>query len=323
MIKRTLLLAVVCGFCFNAVAAPTAEERFRDGMAQIDAKCRKRKIGPYLDPSDPQYQEKRRETGCQILTLPTWKRFVEVEGQPEPVPEQWVATPEGKFAHSIKIPNPVPKDSGYKRGMSGEEYFKHLCQSEAGEFVFKKIEKVDGIFQMRTMDRVWDDKLKHLYELEYPSMGSAFYAGPPETMFVRSTRYKYFESARSTWHEKYNVKGSLLRFSGYNEFTDKGMIVSTVESPASRYGFTWRGLRRPHDRENGIAGGEVIVVDLKTNEVLGVRRTYLRSGDARKVEGGIWWLGAHACPAFTRKPYQDPSQQLSNFIESVIKPVNQ
>jgi len=34
------------------------------------------------------------------------------------------------------------------------------------------------------------------------------------------------------------------------------------------------GIKRPHDREMGIAGGELIVLDLETNEVLGVRRGY-------------------------------------------------
>ena len=58
-----------------------------------------------------------------------WTKFVQVDGQPEPVPEQWLATPEGKFAHSIKIPNPVPKDSGYRRGMTSEQYFEHLCRT--------------------------------------------------------------------------------------------------------------------------------------------------------------------------------------------------
>src|SRR5690349_21833710 len=64
-----------------------------------------------------------------------WTKFVQVEGQPEPVPIGWVSTPEGRFAHSIKIPNPVPKDSGYKWWMSSKDYFVHLCEKEAGECI--------------------------------------------------------------------------------------------------------------------------------------------------------------------------------------------
>src|SRR5512147_1589890 len=78
-----------------------------------------------------------------------WTKFVQVDGQPEPVPEQWVATPEGRFAHSIKVPNPVPKDSGYRRGMSSEEYFQHLCRREAGEFIYRTVDNVEGFYFMR------------------------------------------------------------------------------------------------------------------------------------------------------------------------------
>src|SRR5215510_13873626 len=94
----------------------------------------------------------RAETNIREVHQPPpykWTKFVQVDGQPEPVPEQWVSTSEGKFAHSIKIPNPVPKDSGYRSGMSSEEYFKHLCEKEAGEFIFKTVDNVDGFYFMR------------------------------------------------------------------------------------------------------------------------------------------------------------------------------
>src|SRR5712692_7563172 len=34
-----------------------------------------------------------------------------------------LATEEGRFAHGIKIPSSVPTDSGYKPGMTPEQYF--------------------------------------------------------------------------------------------------------------------------------------------------------------------------------------------------------
>ena len=69
------------------------------------------------------------------------------------------------------------------------------------------------------------------------------------------------------------------------------MIDERVKDLKSRYGFTWRGITRPHDRELGIAGGEVHRFDLQTNEVLAVRRGYLRVVErlGRRVEefGGL------------------------------------
>ena len=58
----------------------------------------------------------------------------------------------------------------------------------------------------------------------------------------------------------------------------------------SRYGYVWRGISRSHDRDMGITGGEVIVLDLDTIEVLAVRRGYVR-GDVEKgmeIRGIMW-----------------------------------
>ena len=75
------------------------------------------------------------------------------------------------------------------------------------------------------------------------------------------------------------------------------MIEERVKELKSRYGFTWRGITRPHDRGLGIAGGELIVLDFQTNEVLAVRRGYAASGGKTlETVAGIWWLGAAEMP---------------------------
>src|SRR5438132_13080317 len=51
---------------------------------------------------------------------------------PKMKPADPLATEEGRFSHSIMIPNPVPEDSGYKPDMTPEQYFEHLCKTEAG-----------------------------------------------------------------------------------------------------------------------------------------------------------------------------------------------
>ena len=83
-------------------------------------------------------------------------------------PADPLATEEGRFAHSIKIPNPVPEDSGYKPGMTSREYFNHLCKTEAGEFIYKTVENVEGLFMMRPQKEATDYELEHLYALEDP-----------------------------------------------------------------------------------------------------------------------------------------------------------
>ena len=92
------------------------------------------------------------------------------------------------------------------------------------------------------------------------------------------------------------------------------MIEERVHGLKSRYGFTWRGITRPHDRELGVAGGELIILDVQTNEVLAVRRGYAASGGKTlETVAGIWWLGAGKCP--TNLPGVEPS-----FIHKVLKP---
>ena len=54
------------------------------------------------------------------------------------------------------------------------------------------------------------------------------------------------------------------------------MKKDVASAPESRFGFLWRGINRPNDRELGIAGGELIVLELATFKVLGVKRGFAR-----------------------------------------------
>lgn len=99
------------------------------------------------------------------------------------------------------------------------------------------------------------------------------------------------------------------------------MAEEHVPELQSQYGYAWRGVSRPHDRELGIAGGELIVLDLRTKEVLGVRRGFIRSGGVRNNMTGIWWLSAQVCP--TLRLYKS-SQKDGNFtywfVSKILKP---
>lgn len=257
--------------------AETPGERFRQAIKEIEAACAKRKLDPNevcggvakLKPADP------------------------------------LATEEGRFAHSIKIPNPVPEDSGYKSGMTPEQYFDHLCKTEAGEFIFKTVENVEGVIQLRPRVKA-NYEHSHLYALEDPfgfEASKGFYVSP--------SGYKSYEIpavASETQELKYT------RYFGYD-----GRSIETLRSipdshRKSRYGYTWRGVIRPHDRENGIGGGEVIVVDLETNEVLAVHRGYAQyKMDERAGPLNAGWR--KRCP-----PIQPTGGPYGHFILKVLKP---
>jgi hypothetical protein len=269
MRKFTCLLVLGCVLALlgqvNVADGETPGERFRKAIAKIEKSCASRK----LDPG---------EVCGEIAKLK----------HADPL-----ATEEGRFAHSIKIPNPLPEDSGYKPGMTSEQYFDHLCKTEAGEFIYKTVEQVDGIYMMRPRKEATDYELSHLYALEdpygYVTEGSAETA---RELLVRRGGYPFLEE-RSP---------AAISASAYRRYVakyvnnKKTLLEEATTVVKSRFGYIWRGIARPHDRELGIAGGELIVLDTQNNEVLAVRRGFIRSGDVRNNLTGVWWLGGHACP---------------------------
>jgi hypothetical protein len=109
-------------------------------------------------------------------------------------PADPLATEEGRFAHSIKIPNPVSEDSGYKPEMTSQEYFDHLCKTEAGEFIYRTVENVEGIYMMRPRKEATDEELEHLYALEDPYGYTTGTSAKQAFGFIRPDGYRYVET---------------------------------------------------------------------------------------------------------------------------------
>lgn len=298
---------LLLGFCVVMLSAcvsvaETPGDRFRKAIKEIEAACAKRKLDPNevcggvakLKPADP------------------------------------LATEEGRFAHSIKIPNPVPEDSGYKPGMAPQEYFDHLCKTEAGEFIYKTVENVEGFYLMRPRKRATDYEMEHLYGLEapyievhgeyyspgeyfiQPHMGKYQFLEVPlpqgETRSDGSKYRRYYRDENAHPGEKYQTA-----INGKAVFVPYVVAETLADSLKSKYGVTWRGIVRSHDRELGIAGSELIILDLGTNKVLAVRRGFKRTGDVRNNLTGIWWLAGQTCPKLSEKPDHW-------FVRDVLKP---
>ena len=251
-----------------------------------------------------------------------WTQFVQVEGQPERVPAEWVSTPEGKFAHSIRIPNPVPKDSGYRKGMTSEQYFDHLCKTEAGEFIYKTVENVEGFYFMRPPKRPRDDDLKDRYKLEAPDIERTFQlmratAERRAAIFISPpyNNFKYVEEP----NQDSSGEGKYKRAFGYAGGKSP-MQVERTDSLKSIFSMVWRGIKRPNDRELAIAGSEWIVFEIKTRQALGVMRNYGRTGKTSNTRDGIWWLSATSCPVFAQRYKFATSERISDFAQKVMRP---
>lgn len=244
-------------------------------------------------------------------------------------PEDWTGTEEGRFAHSIKIPNPVPEDSGYRPGMTQQEYFQHLCKNEAGEFIFKTAGNVESIAQLRVRPFYKGSDGAHLHYIEDPYGYFASEVEDPAFQFVNpkfhlysqfeipiAGRREYGPALRQTVDKSLYAppppEAKFARFFGGEDGLWKSMRMTYKTGLASRYGFTWRGIKRPHDREMGIGGGELIVLDLKTGEVMGVRRGY-----------AVWnrgWTG-RLCPRYGYSGGQDKTSNFTAwFTAKVARP---
>jgi hypothetical protein len=246
-------------------------------------------------------------------------------------PADPLATEEGRFAHSLKIPNPLPEESGYKPGMTPEQYFDHLCKTEAGEFIYKTVENVEGLYMMRPRREATDYELEHLYALEDPYGQIVGESDLPQDYYVQPAmgKYDFLELPTIDSAKRAELSGKYKRYyrdaqahpnrkyqTAINgQFVFVPYIVAEANVPAikSHYGFTWRGVQRPHDRELGIAGGELIVLDLKTQEVVAVRRGFIRGGWMKNMSG-IWWLTGRTCtPPGAKREHL--------LIKEILKPV--
>ncbi len=247
----------------------TAESIFKDMIKDLESK---RKAKPWPKAFDENHSNPYRLLDVKV--------------------EDWLATEEGRAAHAIKIPNPVPEDSGYRKGMTQQEYFEHLCKTEAGEFIYKTVDNVDGIYQIRPRKNVYsEEELQHLYAMEDPY---GHYTEENENIgfqMVEPLKYSFFEipvsgvrkygaGMKRFFHDSVHMPAphgaTIARYTqvGVGNPTEKSTRLEYDTQIKSRYGFTWRGIKRPHDRELGIGGGELIVLDLQTNEVMAVRRGY-------------------------------------------------
>lgn len=266
-----------------------------------------------------------------------WTEFVTTRGHANPIPKPWVATAEGRFAHDLVIPNPVSADSGHKSSMNAAEYYRHLCDNEAGDFIFKKVDNVEGVYFARPIKSPSDQDLMDRWKLEHPYIESTFQLkDKPQQRALRFVNppwylYRFYEepnldpkASQPYWH-----------LSGYKQGTDFkdengkwGRVPATPwkQEPISqlnaRYGLTWRGIHRPYDRENGIAGGEIIAYDLQTNEVLAVFRNYAFTGRMKNTPDGAWWLTSGGCQRL-RQSSDEYFAGLVSRPPQVLRPIPQ
>jgi hypothetical protein len=250
------------------------------------------------------------------------------------------------LAHSIQLPDSVPKPQPFRfckteflglcfQKATGREYFEHLCRTEAGEYIFNTVEGVEGIYQMRQRKEATSEELHSLYRMEDPYgyvNGETTYVA---FKFVKPHRFRFFEqdapgplllSTDQSDIDPFDddfFRGpdqgeSISRYSGYKgKF--KEMRKDYRWTRSSEYGFSWRGIKRDRDREFGVAGGETVALDLKSNQVLGVRRGFalVRRPSNERLPN---WEFTSVCPRFGIRNRDKDVDFTYWFIRKVIVP---
>jgi len=251
------------------------------------------------------------------------------------------------FAHNLTTPDDFKDDGFYQEGLFGIfgrttylEYIEHLCDTQAGEFIYKTVEGVEGLYEMRprTLARETEE-LGNLYRMEDPYGYDGMQVSSQPSLFVAHhfNNYDYFETTTppknygllTTSYKPYKDLGiPYWHYSGYGYSPPPKIKFSIVNDTKvqSQYGFTWRGIRVPHDRENGIAGGELLVIDLKTNEVLAMRRGFTRASSISNNQSGISWEWAYICPMPLNKKGEPKGKSVDfeyAFITKVLPPLHE
>jgi hypothetical protein len=241
----------------------------------------------------------------------------------KPQPEYWPYPP----VHAIKWPE-APQPPTYRRGMNPKEYFEALCKREAGELIYRTVENVKSIYVVRP--RKWEgtDGYQDRYVMEdpYGFIMAESYLGRLSGMLLtqpnlrrisaRDMKYDFLEYPLSPIEQA--LRGVLTRYVKVTADPLGNLGESLVEPRTtleSRYGFTWRGIKRPHDREMGVAGGELAVVELKTGEILGIRRGF---GMTRKNR--VNWEAMPVCPEYPDHAFNKDVYFTLWFLRQVLKP---
>jgi len=288
-----------------------------EGLPALD-RTRREHFGERYDP--PKYVEcrlqpdNRNSSACNVFIL-----------RRREWPEYWPAN-----AVRPRWPE-APQESVYRNGMKPREYWEALCNAEAGEFIYKTVKDVEGFLLVRPRGAETDYAAQDPFVVEdaYGFREFQFVhleTRPGKGLFTLSKQnYSFIESGirsasgRRMWlrHEiDFSKLEEMLRRKPEKWREEQFSSVSEISELKSVYGLTWRGIRREHDIELGISGGELAVVDLKFGEVVAFRRGFaLDVFAARGDKSRRYWLSSAGCPVMGRE-----FLTLSAFIRKVLPP---
>lgn len=198
-------------------------------------------------------------------------------------------------------------------------YFDHLCETEAGDVVYRTVDNVEGFYLMRLRDpRDYLDRVWARDPPEDPFGHTDWEAQRPGTLFVNPPwmNYRFIEIPLVAGPTDDVVAPAYFRLSGYQAaMSDPGfvreyghaqkrhpMVTEPVSHLRSRFGYSWAETSTKLQLKLGIHRGEQTIVDLATGNYL-----------ARKV-GFVRLRGGGYCPG------DKGDTPAYDFVSKVLRP---
>jgi hypothetical protein len=221
------------------------------------------------------------------------------------------------------------------------EEVKVLCDKDGGDKIYKTVDNVQGILQMRARkpksyrraDGSFYNAMADQYGMEDPfaeaqfdhddmasAVGSAVGINAPprgkQGYWFIEQQPKYGSPKGSEYRRNYltileNPEAWQIRASNGNPlYKVKQFKVSNLKS---RYGYLTEDLTTKEMRDHWIGAGRIKIIDLQTNEVLAERKGYFRASGDLLPDYADRWSG------FSRGMCST-NGNLLNFLQSVLKP---
>jgi len=205
-------------------------------------------------------------------------------------------------------------------------YVKELCAKHGGEKIYKTVDNVEGVFQMKARNPDPEGQWRDQYGMVDPWGMAQGDRHSPAFLSTRGRGYWFFEQQPGygkpegpPYRRNYlSPTGQLRRDThpGADFKDDPALTTKTIEVTKlrSRYGYYIEDLSTKEMRSRWIAGGRIKVIDLQTKEVLAEQVGYFRAmGSASKMK----WAGIHGTAHFC--PH---GRSLDQFLMDVLKPVD-
>jgi hypothetical protein len=227
-----------------------------------------------------------------------------------------------------------------------KEEVARLCAKDGGDKIYRAVENVQGVFQMRARlpdyprnpDGTFYNAMSDQYGMEDPygrAMGDKSELSSevgmssirPETPPRGKHGYWFIEQLprraspegsgyrRSYWSVVENPPEWKVRAKGGKPMYEVKKM-SNVSKLLSRYGYLTEDLTTTEMRDNWIGAGRIKIIDLQTTEVLAERRGYFRASGDLLPPGADRWTASGA----GSQGRICPEGSVWSFLHAVLKP---